>query len=316
MSPAASLDLGTNTFRLLIAEGISRNRVSPLFKKRAVTRLGEGFPRGGRIQPAAIERSMAALYDFASIIDHYQVKHVFAVATSVVREAVNGAAFIQQVYDRTGIPVRTLNGSEEARLTLKGVLSTVEHQSKYAAVFDIGGGSTEFMVTEGNRLLKTESIPLGVVFLAETLPTSDPPTARELSRLRTSIRKELLLNDLHGALPAGVTAGDEGLLTLIGTAGTVTTLAAIDQKMEVYDPQTIDNHRLSRKTIEIIYQHLTALTAAERTRLPGLEEGREVVIISGTAIVLEIMDCFRRSHLTVSDAGLLEGVLLHSNPFL
>ena len=314
MSPLASLDLGTNTFRLLIAEGISPDRLSPLLTKRAITRLGEGFPRGGRIQPSAMTRSMAVLYDFARIIDHYRVENVFAVATSVVREAANGEAFIQQIYEKTGIEVRILSGSEEARLTLKGVLSAVEQRAKNALVFDIGGGSTEFILTEGTRPLTTESIPLGVVFLSETCPTSDPPTAGELSRLNATIRKHLSRIDFHDAIPPRVPSRDPSHLPLIGTAGTVTTLAAIDQKMEIYDPATINNYRLTRETLLSLYERLTRLTALQRTALPGLEKGREAVIIPGTAIVLEIMNLFTCNHLTVSDAGLLEGILLDSKP--
>ena len=314
MSPLASLDLGTNTFRLLIADGISRDRLSPLLTKRAITRLGEGFAKRRLIQPSAMSRSMAVLYDFARIIDHYQVENVFAVATSVFREAANGEAFIQQIYEETGIPVRTLSGGEEARLTLKGVLSAVEQRAKNALVFDIGGGSTEFILTEDTRPLTTESIPLGVVFLSETYPPSDPPTTGELSRLSATIRKHLSLIDFHDALTALVPAAGPSSLSLIGTAGTVTTLAAIDQKMEIYDPENINNYRLSRETLITLYQRLTAMTALQRTALPGLEKGREAVIIPGTAIVLEIMNLFKCNHLTVSDAGLLEGILLDSKP--
>jgi exopolyphosphatase/guanosine-5'-triphosphate,3'-diphosphate pyrophosphatase len=257
---------------------------------------------------------MAVLYDFARVIDQYHVEQVFAVATSVVREADNGEAFIQQIYKKTGIPVRILNGFEEAQLTLKGVLSAVEHRTTNALVFDIGGGSTEFILTEGNRPLKIESTALGVVFLSETLPTSDPPTTRELSRLSTAIRKHLSLIDFHHALPTIVPSEDPSPLSLIGTAGTVTTLAAIDQKMEIYDPRTINNSTLSRETLLTIYQRLTTLTAAQRTAIPGLEKGREAVIVPGTAIVLEIMNLFRCNHLIVSDAGLLEGILLDRKP--
>jgi len=315
MSLVASLDLGTNTFRLLIADALSRDRLSPLLTKRAITRLGEGFAQRGRIQPSAINRSLSVLYDFAQIIDHYQVSHVCAVATSVVREAANGKTFIQQIYEKTGIPVRTLTGFEEARLSLTGVLSVLEQRTAYALVFDIGGGSTEFILAEDTRPLRIESTPLGVLFLSETCPTSDPPTTGELSRLSTTIRKHLSLIDFHDALPPLVHHGDSSPLSLIGTAGTVTTLAAIDQKMELYDPGMINNYRLSRKTVLTIYQRLTTLTAVQRTAIPGLEKGREAVIIPGAAIVLEIMDFFGYSHLTVSDAGLLEGVLLNRKSF-
>ena len=315
MPPVASLDLGTNTFRLLIADAISPDRLAPLITKRAITRLGEGFAQGGVIQPSVMNRSMAALYDFARIIEEYHAKKVFAVATSVVREAKNGEAFIEQIHKKTGIPVRILNGSEEARLTLKGVLSAVAQQTTNALVFDIGGGSTEFILTEGNRPLKVESTPLGVVFLSETLPTSDPPTPQELSRLSATIRKHLSLIDFHNLLPTVLPHGDPFPQSLIGTAGTVTTLAAIDQKMETYDPGAINNYRLSRETLLAIYQHLTTLTAVQRTAIPGLEKGRETVIIPGTAVVLEIMSLFGCNHLIVSDAGLLEGILLDRMDF-
>jgi len=258
---------------------------------------------------------MAVLEDFARIIEAYHVENVFAVATSVVREAENGEAFISQIYKKTGIPVKTLNGSEEARLTLKGVLSAVTQQTRNALVFDIGGGSTEFILTEDTRPLKTESTPLGVVFLSETLPTSDPPTPQELSRLSTTIRKHLSLMDFHNLLPTVLFPGEPSPLSLIGTAGTVTTLAAMDQKMEIYDPRTINNYPLSRETLVTMYQRITTLTALQRTALPGLEKGRAAVIIPGTAIVLEIMSLFGCSHLIVSDAGLLEGILLDKMPF-
>ena len=315
MSPVASLDLGTNTFRLLIADGISRDRLSPVITKRAITRLGEGFAKRGRIQPSAINRSIAVLEDFARIIEKNHVENVFAVATSVVREAENGEAFIAQIYKKTGIPVRTLTGSEEARLSLKGVLSAVTQPTPNTLVFDIGGGSTEFILTEDTRPLSIESTALGVLFLSERFPTSDPPTTGELSRLSTTIRKHLCLINFDDAIPPGVHYGDPSLLPLIGTAGTVTTLAAIDQKMETYDPGTINNYRLSRETLLTMYQRLTTLTAAQRTAIPGLEKGREAVIIPGAAIVLEIMNLFGYNHLTVSDAGLLEGIILDRKPF-
>jgi exopolyphosphatase/guanosine-5'-triphosphate,3'-diphosphate pyrophosphatase len=315
MSPVASIDMGTNTFRLLIADVISRDRLSPLLTKRAITRLGEGFAQRGLIQPSAINRSMEVLEDFAKIIAHYQVEKVFAVATSVVREADNGEAFTQQIYTRTGIHVRTLSGFEEAQLTLKGVLSAVELRTTNALVFDIGGGSTEFILTEGTLPLKTESTALGVVFLSEKLLTSDPPTTRELSLLSTTIRKHLSLIDFHNTFRTVVPSEDPPPLSLIGTAGTVTTLAAIDQKMEIYDPRTINNYRLSRETLLNIYQRLTTVTAAQRTVIPRVEKGRETVIVPGTAIVLEIMNLIRCNHLIVSDAGLLEGILLDKQPF-
>ena len=310
MPPLASIDLGTHTCRLLIADSTPAGSLSTVLTKRVITRLGEGFARRGLMQPLAMNRTMAALEDFTQIIDAHQVEKVSSVATSVVREAENGAGFIEQVYKQTGLSVRILTGSEEARLTLKGVLSAVVQPPANTLVFDIGGGSTEFILSEDTPSHKLQSTALGVLFLAETLPLSDPPSARELSRLRTAIRKHLSLIDFSPAFPAGTSPP-----SLIGTAGTVTTLAAIDQKMEHYDPRTINNYRLSREALTATYENLISLTALQRTAIPGLEKGREGVIIQGTAIVLEIMSRLGCNHLTVSDAGLLEGILLDGMDF-
>lgn len=311
MSLLASLDLGTNTFRLLIAEVIDSDRLAPILIKRAITRLGEGLYKNGTIQPQAIERSLEVVEHFSKIIQHYKVEKVFAVSTSVAREAKNGKEFITQVFERTGIPVRILTGFEEAQLALKGVFSVVDRITLKSLVFDIGGGSTEFILTKGIVPIKITSISLGVVYLAENLIRSDPPTSGELLYLRKYIRDCLqqskFTKDIFNDKSSSTTSMQS---SLIGTAGTVTTLAAIDQQMERYDPLKINNHSLSRETIENIYHQLNCSSLAERRTIPGLEKGRETVIVPGAAIVLEIMEHFRFNQISVSDAGLLEGILL------
>ncbi len=196
-------------------------------------------------------------------------------------------------------------------MTLKGVFSVFDRAPTRSLVFDIGGGSTELILTEGNNIVKTASIRLGVVHLAENLITTDPPAARELSYLRKYINNSIVLSDftIDNRLDKSYRANSMQF-PLIGTAGTVTTLAAIDQQMEQYDPLEINNYKLTREAIENIYHRLNTLPISERRKIPGLEEGREVVIIPGTAMVLEIMDYFRFNKLIVSDAGLLEGILL------
>ena len=311
MSLFASLDLGTNTFRLLIAEISDSNTISPILVKREITRLGEGLQKNASIQPQATKRSLKVLEDFSKIIDYYKVKKVFAVTTSAAREAKNGQDFIDQIYKSTGIQARILTGSEEAELTLNGVFSAVDRTQSRNLVFDIGGGSTEFILTEGISPLKTTSIHLGVVHLSENLITSDPPALRELDCLRKYIHDSLQANDITNYINRykfSTTFPAQSFL--IGTAGTVTTLAAIDQKMEAYDPQRINNHILTREAVENIYQQLCILPIAERRTIPGLEKGRVAVIVPGAAIVIEIMDHFKFNQLIVSDAGLLEGILL------
>jgi exopolyphosphatase/guanosine-5'-triphosphate,3'-diphosphate pyrophosphatase len=311
MSLFASLDLGTNTFRLLIAEITDSNAISPILVKSEITRLGEGLKKNASIQPQATKRGLKVLEDFSTIIDYYKVEKVFAVTTSAAREAKNGQDFINQIYKRTGIQARILTGSEEAELTLKGVFSVVDRTQSRNLVFDIGGGSTEFILTEGISPIKTTSISLGVLHLLENLITSDPPALRELTYLRKYINNSLQVNDIaHYITRYKFSTTFPSQSFLIGTAGTVTTLAAIDQKMEEYDPQKINNYILTSEAVENIYRQLCILSIAERRTIPGLEKGREAVIVPGAAIVIEIMDHFKFNQLIVSDAGLLEGILL------
>ncbi|MBW2652280.1 MAG: Ppx/GppA family phosphatase [Deltaproteobacteria bacterium] len=311
MSLFASLDLGTNTFRLLIAKIINSDTIVPILVRRAITRLGEGLQKNASIQPQATKRSLKVLEDFSKIIDYYKVEKVFAVTTSAAREAKNGQDFIDQIHKRTGIQARILTGSEEAELTVKGVFSVVDRTQSRNLVFDIGGGSTEFILTEGISPIKTTSIRLGVIHLLENLITSDPPASNELDYLSKYINIILQQHDLIQYIPNNKSTNTYSVQPLlIGTAGTVTTLAAIDQKIEEYDPQKINNHILTREAVENIYKQLCSLSIAERCTIPGLEKGREAVIVPGAAIVIEIMDHFKFNQLIVSDAGLLEGILL------
>lgn len=308
MSRLASLDLGTNTFRLLIADLSDEGIVTPLLRKRVITRLGEGFHKDGTIQPHAADRAGKALLSFSTVLNDYQVEKVFAVATSVVREAANGETITHNLYKQTGLPIRTLTGIEEAHLTLKGVFSVLQDTTKLSLVVDIGGGSTELILSEDTLPIKTDSINLGVVHLAEQLITSDPPSEQDLSLLHEQIRKSLSANSVAQYLAAG--SSSQHPLSLIGTAGTVTTLAAMDQRLTDYDPLKINNYPLSRTTLQTMYTQLTTLPLRERASIPGLEKGREDLIIPGTAILIEIMNRFHCTSLIVSDAGLLEGVLL------
>jgi exopolyphosphatase/guanosine-5'-triphosphate,3'-diphosphate pyrophosphatase len=308
MSRVASLDLGTNTFRLLIADLTDEGNVTPLLRKRIITRLGEGLHKDGSIQPQAENRAGKALLSFATILDDYQVGQVFAVATSAVREAANGETITRNLYKQSGIPIRILTGIEEAHLTLKGVFSVLNEKAELSLVCDIGGGSTELILSEGTLPIKTDSINLGVVHLAEQLINSDPPSEQDLSRLHEHIRKNLSSTTVTQYLAASSSAGHS--LSLIGTAGTVTTLAAIDQRLFDYDPLKINNYILSHGSLGTIYDQLTGMPLSSRAVIPGLENGREDVIIPGTAILIEIMNHFKCAELIVSDAGLLEGILL------
>ena len=308
---AASIDIGTNTFRMLIADISPAGVLTPLRCERIITRLGEGFHTGGTLCEPACRRSLKALDAFMHIIKAYRISHVHAAATSVVREAINGRDFCISVARQTGIAVKVLSGSEEARLTLAGVVTSVQ-AGDLCLIVDIGGGSTELILSQNGLPLHTASIRLGVVHLSEELLRSDPPSQPELLSLQSRISSlfdAAIARDFSPAIPPL----SHSAARLIGTAGSITTLAAIDQALEQYDPRTITNYRLSRKSINALFDRLAAMKRNERTTVAGLEEGREDLIIPGAAILLHLMIRFGFEVITVSDGGLLEGILIDAH---
>lgn len=308
----ASIDIGTNTLRLLIAEAASDGGIRPLVYKRAITRLGGNYSVEDGIDPASASRSFRALEDFKKIIAENGASEVMATATSVVRRAVNRGWFLEEVLKRTGIGIRVISGDEEARLSLLGVLSVIEDGRSKKTVIDIGGGSTEFIFTDNGALKGAWSMEMGVVHLTEKYLKSDPPAPGELKGLEDSVRGvigELKgLMDKGGVDPDGYSGQDGG--TLVGTAGTITTLAAMDQNLDVYDRARINNYTLTKEKVRSMYAYLAGLKFKERERVLSLEKGREDLIIPGTAIVLQTMEAFGFDAMKVSDAGLLEGIIL------
>jgi len=308
----ASIDIGTNTLRLLVAEAKVGRGINPLVYKRAITRLGGAYTVEGGIDAASAARSVEALADFRRIIDEHGVTEVMATATSVIRRAVNKDRFLDEVFKRTGIAIRVISGDEEARLSLSGVLSVIDERGGKMAVIDIGGGSTEFVFTEDEAVKGAWSMEMGVVHLSEKYLKTDPPTVEELKGLESSVRS--VIEDLKAGMEsAGVEpskyCGTRGA-TLVGTAGTITTLAAMDLGLESYDRERINNHTLSKEKVRSLYSYLAGLKLKERQRVLSLEKGREDLIIPGSAIALETMEAFGFGELKVSDAGLLEGIIL------
>lgn len=295
----AAIDLGTNTARLLIGSHtdgiIERHHIS-----RKITRLGGGFCRSRGISPEAEERTIIAMTDFAADLQRFKVGKLKAVATSAVRDAANREAFCRQVKERTGIDLEVISGEEEGRLTLKGVLSGLDTKPDTLVVFDVGGGSTEYTIARDDNILYTNSLPLGVVRLTEGQGS--------LAAMGDKIERELdtLLLDLH-------TTGLNALLpeaTLVATAGTATTLAAIDLGLEDYDYRKVNNHTMSKSVIASIFSRLVPLSDTQRLAIPGMEAGREDLIIAGSLLTLKSMDKLGIESVKVSDFGLLEGVLL------
>ncbi|MEQ9618705.1 MAG: Ppx/GppA phosphatase family protein [Deltaproteobacteria bacterium] len=301
----ASIDIGTNTLRLLILEAKLADRNERLYIGREITRLGEGFSDEFKIiNKNAIDRSVSVLSNFAKIIEKHNVDQVRAVATSAVRESLNGTEFVERIIRDTGLPVEIITGEEEARLTVAGVMNSVTFSTPDCLIFDIGGGSTEYVYVSEGTIKNVNSINLGVVSLTEQYLKNEIDTESDLLQLDNRI-KLVLEEGLSDFLSP---AENTGNLTIIGTAGTPTTLAAIEMRLDPYDPALVNNFNLTRHMITEILNSLAELPKPERIKIPGLEAGREDLIIPGIMITLETLERFSCDSMLVSDAGLLEGV--------
>jgi exopolyphosphatase/guanosine-5'-triphosphate,3'-diphosphate pyrophosphatase len=303
----ATIDLGSNTVRLLVADVDPHTRAWRVVETaQRVTRLGEGLAASGRLGPGPAERTTAVVGEYVVRARRASAERVLIVATSAVREAANGADFAAGLERATGERVRVVSGEEEAALTLAGVLSGLGDGGASGGgmlIFDVGGGSTEFVLARGGEAVAAISLRLGVVDLAERYPFRE---AVDWARYRAMYAE--IADRLAGELPAEIrgTRPDR----LVGTAGTATTLAALDLGLAAYDAARVQGHALARGAIEDLLARLGALTVAERGALPCLEPGRADLIVGGTAIVLATMELLGVDVLVVSDWGLREGILV------
>jgi exopolyphosphatase / guanosine-5'-triphosphate,3'-diphosphate pyrophosphatase len=298
----AGIDIGTLTCRLLIGRVSSDGRLTEVHSDRRILRLGEGVDRDHLLRPAAIARVVETLRDWREVINRHHVDAQIAVATSAVRNARNREEFLGRVKQEVGFEVEIISGEEEARRTLLGIRSGLPPGVTTILGLDIGGGSTEFMLDRPGHAPIIRSIEIGVVRLTERLLTSDPPTADQVQSARELIQKEAeqvraMLGDLAGT-------------TFIGTAGSITTLAAMAQKLTTYEPIRIHNYRLSLETIRGLEREVLVRTKAQRKTMPGLEAGREDVVGAGTLILHGVMETLGFTEGLVSDVGLREGILL------
>ena len=256
-------------------------------------------------------RTINVLGRFSNSLAKYNVNNVRVVGTSVIRRARNRGEFLDEVYKKTGLNVDVITGNDEALLTLRGVSQVISTNGRYV-VMDIGGGSTEYIFGHDEEESSAYSIEMGVVSLTEKFILSDPPTDKELSKLESKIADELtdLISEINANQEnASLFSGNKGAI-LAGTAGTPTTLAAIDQGMDVYKPELINGYQLSLDRLKAIYDSLSGLTLMERRKIPSLEKGREDVILAGMLIILKTMELLDFKEMVVSDSGLLEGVML------
>ncbi len=298
----AGIDIGTLTCRLLIADLPANGRLQELCSERRILRLGEGVDQSKRLKQEAMDRVIQCMKEWRATMESYHVDAQAAVATSAVRDAANRQEFLNRVRSEAGFEVEILSGEEEAQRTILGIRSGLPGDIKDVLALDIGGGSTEFILAQERQPPVVRSIDIGVVRLSERLLHHDPPTREEIEQARAWIRTETTA--VRAAMPRRIG------FTFVGTAGTITSLAAMAQQLPSYEPARIHNYRLVLKTIADLEQLLLSRNKAARIGMPGLERNREDVIAAGAIIIRTIMETLGEEECLVSDLGLREGVLL------
>jgi exopolyphosphatase / guanosine-5'-triphosphate,3'-diphosphate pyrophosphatase len=301
----AAIDLGSMTVRLAVAEFSAPGQFRKLLHLREITSLGQGLAQTGLLAPEAMDRTLAALKGFVREMQAQEVEVSRAVGTQALRQARNRQEFLDAVRQALGLAVQVISPEEEARLSLQGVLSALAPHFKQASallVVDVGGGSTEWALVGAGRSPNFASLPLGVLTLSQSQPLGDPPRPELVAALREKLRSQLtgFYERKFGRTARPV---------LVGTAGSITTLAALNLKLAPYDPDRINNTVLTRSQVADLAENLCRLPEAERARLPGIEPAKAGVMVAGALLVLTIMEVCRQDLLVVVDAGLLEGVL-------
>ncbi len=298
----AGVDIGTLTCRLLIADLQRDEKLTEVRSERRILWLGEGVDQTKQLNQTAMDRVIQCLKEWHGLIEEAQVDRVTAVATSAVRDAGNRDEFLDRVKREVGFEVELISGEEEARRTLLGIRSGLPGGVTDVLALDIGGGSTEFILDRPGQKPIVRSIDIGVVRLCERLLRHDPPTADEVQQARAWVTRE--------TKAAVACMGGYQAATFVGTAGTITSLAAMAQKLSTYEPARVHNYRLQLSTIQELEQTFLNRKKSDRAGLPGLEKGREEVIAAGAIIIRTIMETPGLSEVLVSDLGLREGVLL------
>ena len=300
----AAIDIGTNSVLLVIA-AVEATGPRPLLERATITRMGEGVDKTRRLAPAAIERNLACLRAYAEDLRAHGSPRLDVVGTSALRDAEGARDFLDEAERILGVRPRVIAGDEEARLTFNGSLSGLSLAGKLL-VFDIGGGSTELILGEAGSSAPPESrvsLDIGSVRLFERHVHHDPPLPEELASVEADIARQLA-----SAEPLARIRGDESL-TLVGVAGTVTTLKALELGLDDYDSARVHGAVLTLSAVESLCTKLSSMPLAERQRLPGLQPKRADVIVAGALIVRDLLRSAGASQTTVSDRGVRFGLL-------
>ncbi|MFD6078991.1 exopolyphosphatase [Streptomyces hydrogenans] len=301
MTRVAGIDCGTNSIRLLVADvHPETGELVELDRRMTIVRLGQGVDRTGRLAPEALERTFAACREYAAVIEELGAERVRFVATSASRDAENRQDFVDGVVAILGVEPEVITGDQEAAFSFAGATGELSGTETYLVV-DIGGGSTEFVT--GNRQVEAaRSVDIGCVRLTERHVRHDPPTAEEAEAIRADVRAALDL--------AAETVPITGADTLVGLAGSVTTVAAIALGLPEYDSEKVHHSRVSRAQVDEVVTRLLASTHDERAAIPVVHPGRVDVIVAGALVLQEIVERVGAAEVVVSEHDILDGIAL------
>ena len=288
----ATIDVGTNSTRILVAD-VDDGEVKPLFKTGKVTRLGRGVKETGRLSKEGIEATVGALKEFKAIVERFNVEKVVVVTTEAARRAENAEEFLNRVRE-LGFKIDVLSDRDEAELVFLANLKVFKPKGK-AMTVDLGGGSTEVVYGDETSVEFLKSLKFGVVFLYEEF-------GEDLVKLEEFIRGELL------KVKEEIEPSQD--FTVFAVGGTITSVVAMEEKMEVYRPEVVHGYRVTKQLIDKWYKLLSSLSIEERKKVIGLEENRADVIIPGLAFFKVFCEVFSKESLTVSEVGLLYGLAL------
>ncbi|GGV80941.1 hydrolase [Streptomyces griseoloalbus] len=308
MTRVAAIDCGTNSIRLLVADADPETgELTDLDRRMTIVRLGQGVDRTGRLAPEALERTFAACRAYAAVIKEHGAEHLRFVATSASRDAENRDEFVRGVLDILGVEPEVITGDQEAEFSFTGATKELTGRSDLRRPFlvvDIGGGSTEFVVGD-DHVRAARSVDVGCVRMTERHlvrdgAVTDPPTEEQIAAMRADI--EAALDHAEETVPL------REAHTLVGLAGSVTTVSAIAQDLPEYDSEAIHHSRVSRDRVREITEWLLRSTHAERAAVPSMHPGRVDVIGAGALVLLSIMERIGAEEVVVSEHDILDGI--------
>ena len=293
----ASIDIGTNTILLLIAE-VEGGRVNPLFEMETVVRLGEGVPKNRILMNEAMDRGLQTLSQYLEQCQAMEVQKFFAVGTSALREAKNSEVFLKLVKEELNLSIEVISAEEEAQLSFLAVAKDLRDVKKTILVVDVGGGSTEFILGRGNQICQWISLPLGSVHFTEQFLRSDPIHKEEWEKMERRVRK-WLVDTPHSVDP----------LSLVAVGGTATTLASVEQGLDEFIAEKIHHFVLKKEALKKQLLLYRSKTVEERKKIPGLPAARADVILAGGAILYFAMEELECPSVLISCHGVRYGLI-------